>query len=328
MKGTIILAAALVLAAVAARADETIGVNSFPSATNLPIWIGQHEGVFHRHGIAVELSHPRGSVDQFKGLMAGHYQIMFTALDNVVAYHDGHGAADLGGPLTDLVAVMGSDSGFLSLVAAPGTKTIAELKGKTMAVDALTTGFSFALQALLERGGVAKDEVKYVAVGSSGARLKALEEGKAAAGLLSMPYDLAALDKGCVALATVAGALGHYQAGIAAVRDGWAKSHEKTMVAFLKAYRQSVQWLVAPAHKKAAIAILHQEMKNLDPAQLDRIYALLVDRREGLSRDLAIDPEGAATTLALRARFAAPAARPEKDWRGYVDLAYLEKARK
>jgi ABC-type nitrate/sulfonate/bicarbonate transport system substrate-binding protein len=326
------LAAALALAALnlaprGAAAEETLQINSFPSATNLPVWIGQHEGMFRRHGLTVELSHPAGSVAQFKGLMEGKYQVLFTALDNVVAYRDGHGEADTGGPV-DLVGVMGLDSGFLTLIAAPGTKRIADLKGKVMAVDALTTGFSFALEELLARGGVAKDGVTYVTAGSSGARSKALQDGKAAAALLSMPFDLEATDKGFVALATVAGTLGHYQATVAAVRQGWARTHGETIVNFLRAYREAVSWLVMPAHKEAAIAILHEEMPNLDPSKLGRIHALLVDPRQGVDRDLGVDAKGAAMVLRLRARYAPAGAVPAGDWHRYVDLTWLKKSRK
>ena len=329
---TIALAAALALSAFAftprtAAAEETLQVNSFPSASNLPVWIGQRQGLFRSHGLTVELSHPAGSVAQIKGLMEGKYQVLLTALDNVVAYRDGHGEADVGGAV-DLVAFMGMDGGFLTLVAAPGTKQVAELKGKVMAVDALTTGFSFALQELLARGGVAKDAVSYVAVGSSGARWKALQDGKAQAALLTLPLDLEAADKGFAALGTVAGTLGHYQATIAAVRQGWAQAHGATLVAFLRAYREAVAWLVAPEHKDASIAILHEEMATLDPANLGRIYALLADPQHGIDRDLGIDPEGAAMVLSLRARYAPPEAAPAGAWHHYVDLTWLDQARK
>jgi len=40
---------------------------------------------------------------------------------------------------------MGSDSGFLSLVVAPDVKKFADLKGKTLSVDARTTGYAFVL---------------------------------------------------------------------------------------------------------------------------------------------------------------------------------------
>jgi ABC-type nitrate/sulfonate/bicarbonate transport system substrate-binding protein len=323
----LLIAALLAVAASSARADETIGINSFPGASNLPVLAGQREGMFHRAGIEIVLSHPKGSVDQFKGLAAGNYQVLLTALDNVVAYGDGHGEADLGGPL-DLVAVMGMDTGFLTLVAAPGTRGIAALKGKTMAVDALTTGFSFALQDLLARAGVAKDAVTYVAVGSSGARWKALEDGKAQGALLALPLDLEAKDKGYAALASVAGTLGHYQATVGAVRRNWAASHRAAMVAFLKAYRQAVAWVVAPANKDAALAILHDEMPSLDRPALARVLAILVDPRSGISRSLAIDPKGAAEVLSLRAKYAAPASKPSHDWRFYVDTSYLSAARR
>jgi ABC-type nitrate/sulfonate/bicarbonate transport system substrate-binding protein len=320
------LALALVGAAGGARADETLGVNAFPSAANLPVWVGSHEGMFHRHGIAVELSHPKGSVDQFKGLVDGRYAVLLTALDNIVAYRDGHGEADLGGPL-DLVAVMGMDGGFLSLMAAPGTRSIAGLKGKVMAVDALTTGFSFALEELLARAKVKNDADTYIPVGSSGARWAALKDGRAQAALLTLPLDLDAADQGFVKLASVAGTLGHYQATAAAVRESWAKAHAATLVAFLRGYREAVAWLVAPAHKDGSIAILHQEMPDLEPAKLERIYALLLNPKEGIERNLAIDPKGAAMVLTLRARYASPAAKPQHDWRSYVDLSYLKRAR-
>jgi ABC-type nitrate/sulfonate/bicarbonate transport system substrate-binding protein len=308
-----------------ATGAETVNVNSFPSASNLPLWIGQHEGMFQHQGIDVALSHPAGSVEQLTGLMAGKYQILMTALDNVVAYRDGQGAANVG-PV-DLVAILGSDSGFLTLVAAPGVKEIAGLKGQVLAVDALTTGFSFALEEVLARAGVAADAVSYVAVGSSGARWKALQDGKAQAALLTLPLDLDAADQGFVKLGSVAGTLGHYQATAAAVRESWAKAHGDTLVAFLRGYRDSVAWLAAPAHQDGATAILHQEMPELDPAKLAPIYRRLLDRKDGIERDLAIDPKGAAMVLRLRARYAAPGAVPAHDWQSYADLSYLQRAR-
>jgi ABC-type nitrate/sulfonate/bicarbonate transport system substrate-binding protein len=312
---------ALVLCAAGARAEETLGVNAFSGANNLPLLVAQHEGMFQRRGLQIVVSHPKGSVDQIKGLVDGKYEVLLTALDNVMAYHDGHGEVDLGGPL-DLVAFMGMDSGFLTLVAAPGTKDVAALKGKTMAVDALTTGFSFALEALLARGGVPKDGVRYVAFGSSGARWAALSDGRAQAALLNMPLDLVAADKGFVRLETVAGTLGHYQALVAAVRESWAKAHRGALQSFVDGYREGVRWVLVPAHKQDALAILRQEMPDLPAPALDRVYARLVDRREGMQRSLAVDPKGAAMVLALRARYGGGAGG---DWHRYVDSSFLKR---
>ena len=46
-----------------------------------------------------------------------------------------------------------------------------------------------------------KDDETYIAVGSSGARWKALQDGKAQAALLTMPVDLDAAAKGFVEVA-------------------------------------------------------------------------------------------------------------------------------
>lgn len=314
---------ALVLAAGGARANEPLGINAFAGAANLPFLVGQHERMFARRGLDITMTHPKGSVDQIKGLMDGKYEVLFTAFDNVVAYHDGHGEADLGGPV-DLVAFMGMDSGFLTLVAAPGTQTVAALKGKTMAVDALTTGFSFALQELLARGGVAKDAVTFVAAGSSGARWNALREGKAEAALLNMPLDTAAAEKGFVRLETVEGTLGHYQAGVAAVRAGWARDHAATLEKFVAGYREATAWLLVPAHKVDAVAILHQEMPDFSDTALAGMYERIIDPKEGIERDLAIDPQGAAMVLTLRTRYGSGVSG---DWHRYADGSYLKGTR-
>jgi ABC-type nitrate/sulfonate/bicarbonate transport system substrate-binding protein len=323
MKTAVWLAAALALAGGTANAQE-IGVNAFSGAPNLPLWVGERQGFFKAAGMAVTLSNPKGSVDQFKGLAEGRYQIVITALDNVVAYRDGHGEADLGGPL-DIVAFMGLDSGFLTLTASPGVPAVAELKGKTVVVDALTTGFSFALQELLARGGVGKDDVEYLTAGSSGARWKALQDGKAQAALLSMPFDLEAKDKGFTALATVAGTLGHYQGTVGAVRESWARAHGAELARFIEAYRKSVAWMRAPAHKDAALALMQEKMPQVAQAELPRILALLAGPG-GVARNLRIDPAGAKMVLDLRARYAAPAARPAHALSHYIDARYLDEA--
>ena len=51
-----------------------------------------------------------------------------TAVDNIVAYVEGQGEAPIG-PQPDFMAVMGSDSGFLSLVASPAISNIEDLAG-------------------------------------------------------------------------------------------------------------------------------------------------------------------------------------------------------
>ncbi len=318
----IALLLATVTAPLHAQAPLTeLQVNAFPGASNLPLWIAQREGMFARRGIAVTLSNPKGSLDQFKGLVDGRYPVIVTAFDNVVAYHSGQGPAEIGA-IPDLVAVMGVDSGFLTLVASPGVDRLADLKGRTLAVDALSTGFSFALRDILLKSGLDGSAVSFIAVGNSDGRWKAMQDGRAQAALLTLPADLEAADHGSKALTTVAASFGHYLGNVVAVRQGWATGHRAELQAFLRGMSEAVAWLYSARNKARAIEILRTEMPALDARNLDRVYAALVTPRQGLIRNGALDAEGARTVLTLRAKYSG-AAQGLQDPGAYGDTRYL-----
>ena len=78
-----------------------------------------------------------------------------TAFDNVVAYQEGQGEAKI--PANpDMFAFMGGDNGFLSLVGGRAHQALADLKGKKLSVDALTTGYAFVLREMLARSDIAE----------------------------------------------------------------------------------------------------------------------------------------------------------------------------
>ena len=119
-------------------------VNVFPGGFNWGLYVGRDKGFFADHGIAVEVQGTPNSVTQMTDFSQGKFDIAMTAVDNVVAYVEGQGEAPIG-PQPEFFAFMGSDTGFLSLVTAPDVKAIADLKGRTLSVDALTTGYACAV---------------------------------------------------------------------------------------------------------------------------------------------------------------------------------------
>jgi ABC-type nitrate/sulfonate/bicarbonate transport system substrate-binding protein len=76
---------------------------------------------------------------------------------------------------------MGGDGGFVSVVAAPGVRRFADLKGKTLSVDAMTTGFAFVLRELIARNGLTETDVAFVRAGGTARRYRDLIDGKHAA---------------------------------------------------------------------------------------------------------------------------------------------------
>src|SRR5437763_15670470 len=168
---------------------------TFGGVVNLPIFAAQRQGFFAKHGVEINLRYTPNSIYLMTGLIEGRFDIATSSLDNLVAYQEGQGEAPVK-VQPDLVAFMGLENGFLNLVALPDVKTIGDLRGKDIGVDALTTGFAFVAREMMERAGIKDSDVKYVRAGGTPLRYAALLEGKFAATLLATPLDLQAQAKG------------------------------------------------------------------------------------------------------------------------------------
>src|SRR6266850_4684862 len=60
-------------------------VNAFPNAKALPLHAGLAQGIFAKHGLALELQLTENSRSQRDGLAEGKFHIAQAALDNAVA---------------------------------------------------------------------------------------------------------------------------------------------------------------------------------------------------------------------------------------------------
>jgi ABC-type nitrate/sulfonate/bicarbonate transport system substrate-binding protein len=296
---------------------------AFDGGWNLPLWAGRRQGFFEANGVDIALEFTPNSGALVAGLAAGRYDLALAGLENFVAYQAGQGEAQIQGE-ADFVAVMGGDSGFLSVVAAPDVTRLDELRGRTLSVDAMTTGFAFVLRELLGRAGIGDTEVEFVRAGGTPNRYRDLIAGKHAATLLRTPFELLARARGCHVLATAA-ALGPYQGSVAAVRRDWARANEAALVGFIRAYRAALDWLYDRAHRAIAAALLVAHMRDMTPALAAESCDLLLAEPGGLVRDAGIDWKGVETVLALRSKYGTP----HKDLAGparYIDTSYWDRA--
>jgi len=298
-------------------------VISFDGGWNLPVWAAQRQGFFEANGVNVQLSYTPSSVYLITSLLDGKFDIALALMDNYVAYQEGQGEAKIPDN-PDLFAFLGGDGGFASVVAAPAVKSFADLKGKTVSVDAMTTGFAFLLREILTRNGVAETDVTYVRVGGTPSRYRELLAGKQDATMLRTPLELTAKARGYNVLA-YAESLGAYQGTAAAARRSWAASHEKEMIGFLRAYRAAVDWIYDRANREVVEAMLVANQRDMTPALAKQAYDLLLASQGGITRDAALDMNGVRTVLELRSKYATPA-KTLTDPMKYVDLSYYEKA--
>ena len=298
----LLVATNLVTAPARAQLPANVTVNVFPGGFNWPSFVGQQKGFFERNGITVTLQPTPNSVAQMMGLAEGKFDIAITAFDNIVAYVEGQGEAPIGAQ-PDFFAFMGSDSGFLSLVVAPEAKRFADLKGKTLSVDARTTGYAFVLYDVLRRNGLAGDDYKIEKVGGMAQRWEALREGKQAGTLLSVPFNILASEQHFNQLAQATKVIGPYQGNVAATRRSWARENKTKVIAFIRGYAQAIDWLYDKANRDEAITILLNNVP-MSHGIAERTYGELLDPKDGFFRDARVSTEGLRTVLALRSRYA------------------------
>src|SRR5690606_18345700 len=117
------------------------------------------------------------------------------------------------------------DNAFLRLVVQGNIKSYADLKGKTLTVDAMTTGFAFVLRKMLERNGVAESDVNFERAGGVMQRWEALKAGQHTGTLLLTPFDLLAEKVGLRVLQSAMDIFPRYQGIVGATRRSWAKEN-------------------------------------------------------------------------------------------------------
>src|SRR5882672_6473415 len=121
-------------------------VNAFPNAKALPLHAGLAQGIFAKHGLALELQLTENSRSQRDGLAEGKFHIAQAALDNAVAM------IEVG--KHDVVIVSGGDSGMNEFFVQPEISSFADLRGKTIVVDAPDTAYALQAKKMLLQHGL------------------------------------------------------------------------------------------------------------------------------------------------------------------------------
>ena len=294
------------------RADEKLTVIVFPGVQNLAMFVAQAKGLYAKRGLDVEIKFTPNSDELRNGLAEGRYQIAHSAVDNAFALKDAN---------VDIAVVLGGDNSFNHLVVQPEIQSLADVKGKTVAVDAVDTAYAFQLYEMLRQKGLNKGDYEVKPIGGTGSRLEAMTKDKTMVGaMLNPPFSIRAEKAGLKDMGTAAAALGAYQGTSAFVLRSWAGANADTLVKYLEAYIEGLRWSFDAKNRAEAVSLLVERLKLPED-----IAALSYDStKSDFNRDGAIDMDGMRNVLKLRAQFdGGTPATPEK----YLDLSYYQKAR-
>ncbi len=296
----------------------------FPGGFNLPLWTAIDRGFVARAGIEIEVSYTTSSVEQLSGLIEARWDLGLTGFDNVVAYQEGQGEANVSVP-SDLFAFMGGDNAFLRLVVQPDVKSYSDLKGRVLSVDALTTGFAFVLRKMRSANGVRESDVTFECAGGALQRFEALKAGAHAGTLLLTPFELIGAKFGLHVLQSASDVIASYQGICGVTRRAWARENKIVLASFIAAYVEALGWLFDPSNRTAAAEILARHVPTLQGDMASATLDVLLARQLGFEPRARLDWDGMRAVLALRSEYGHPQKQlgnPEK----YCDETFYHNA--
>ncbi|PJR13398.1 ABC transporter substrate-binding protein [Sinorhizobium meliloti] len=301
---------------------KSVRVIAFPGAPNLPTFAAIEQGYFAEEGIQVELALTPSSVAQAERTAAGEFDIVFTAFDNVVAYEEGQGATATG-VNPDYVVLAGATQLELAIVTAPDVKTYEDLKSRSIALDALTTGFAFVLFEMMAKNGLKREDVTFAAVGATPQRWQSVKSGEHAATLTIEPFTSIAKRSGYNVLDVSSNYFESYQGGAIATRRSYSAENPQMVAAFMRAYLKGLAWTLDEKNSGPAAELLQAKMPDIQPSAVPSIMASLLSPRSGLTPGSKILPDGMKTVLELRSRYG-KGSKALTDISKYLDLSFFE----
>jgi ABC-type nitrate/sulfonate/bicarbonate transport system substrate-binding protein len=270
----------------------------------------------------VNLTTTPNSAFQAENLASGKFQIAGTAFDNVVAYQEGQGAVPLKD--TDFFAFMGATQVELAFITAPTISSYEDIKGQSLALDALSTGFAFCLYEMLAKNGLSKSDYKMVPVGATPARWESVKAGEHVGTLTIEPFTSIARNQGFKVLDTSTNIFPAYQGGAFAASRKWAAANPDALKAYIRGYLAGLAWTLDPANREEATQILLTNMPEIKPQVAGAVMNSLLSPRSGLTPKGAMLMDGVDTVLDLRSRYGSGGKL--NDPTKYIDLSYYHSA--
>jgi len=285
----------------------------------LQIVVAEMHGIFAKYGVEVETDNFPNSDTLRANLAAGKGDLAYLAVDNAVAMVEvAH---------QDVIIVMGGEGSQNELIAQPEIKSIKELRGKTLIVDAPDTAYALQLQEILFLNELQFGrDYEFKPIGSTPQRLIAMREHKEYAGsMLGPPTSIVAKREGFVSLGSVQDLIGPYQAAGYFTQRKWAQEHRDALINYLAAIVEAQRWLMAPANKQQVIELMVKE-SHLAPDVAAENYDSLITRPGGYAEDARFDLDGFETVLKLRAVLVGHWGGKTPIPKQYYDSSYYEAA--
>ncbi|BCL81287.1 ABC transporter substrate-binding protein [Ktedonobacteria bacterium brp13] len=231
------------------------------------------QGYFTDEGLSVCYNQVAGSQQQFNSLLSGQYNIVASTADNFANRYVNTSP--------DVEIVGASDKGAsLDLIvnSANGINSIADLKGKSIAVDAPNSGFVFATEKILAENGLQPSDYSLQVIGGSLQRFQAISAGHTSTGapvyatILAAPFvEEAHAVSTLKDVASFSTYVAHYQGTSIGVTDAYAQANPTIVTKFLTAMIRGSLYANNPQNQNVVIADI-ASTDNISTAVATNVY--------------------------------------------------------
>lgn len=294
--------------------------SSAHSIFSLPISVAQREGLFQREGLNVQVVIPvPGGSDKmvFDALNKGWVDVTHIATAFLIR-------AVMKG--SDAVAI---DAEFknpiYSLVAKPGVKSYADLKGKLIGLADEQGSITISMRRLLSKHGLQHGSFSVKTEEGTPHRLHCLLHSNCDAVVLGQPQDLQALAQGYSLLGRSGEVVPDLLYTVTAARREWAKAHREKVVRYVRGLADAFAFISDPANRSKVVADIVATTGCSDAIAGQALDLFNQPGRDVLPKRGEIDLKGLQQLIAMMAE-AGLVKPPLPQAERFVDLQYLHAA--
>ena len=245
----------------AAEAPSLRGVYNALGGTMSPAWVAQDLGLFTKHGLQHSLNY-LAATTAVQAIVGGTEEIGLVGNQGIDVALEG----------ADTVYIASTASRFIfRLYGEPSIKTVADLKGKTIAVTQPAASTDYASRMLLRKFGLVPDkDVKILYAGSSPALLTTLKAGNAAAGLMNAPVIFQAQELGFKQILNVSELnIPFIFVGVVTTRKILQQKPD-AISRYLRGYTEAISIILRD--KETAMKVMGKFMKTDNRQTLEAVY--------------------------------------------------------
>ena len=260
-RSSVLMFAVLIAQAAAAQELTLRAVYNAVSGVMAPIWVAQEGGLFTKHGVNVDLKY-LAATTAVQGMVGGGEEVGLVGNQGIDAKLEG---ADL------IYIASGLPTFVFQIYGRPEIKSIADLKGKVVAVTQPAASTDYAMRIVLKRNGLEPDkDVKILYAQDIAAVFTTVNAGNASAGIMSAPTSLKAKAAGLKPIVNVTELKVPFLFTGVLSSPKVIREKNEALLRFLRGYIEAMA--VIRKDKEATIKSMSKYLKTSERDVLESVY--------------------------------------------------------